>query len=348
MGFDIREETFEQAADEVAAVLNETREHPIHEKRSEWLYRNNPDGAAVLWTVRDTDTGQLAGFTVALPRRMLVEHQPRTCWNCADFSIRPKFRTLGVAIKLRRAAKMGVDEGRVDFLYANPNERMEVIHAKVGHQPVGRMIRHARVLRSATYLGDRLKSRAVGTLAGGIVDPLLGLSQRIRTPRATYHTRLLEATGFDERFDELFEQAAAGLPIVGVRDRRYLQWRYADNPIYESEVLVAEEGDRLRGYLVFRVEDGVGHIKDLFPPGDPHVARDLLAAAYRIGRRSGLISLSTSVLEGSPLSPALRENGFRPRSDGSRMFAYAADDRPWHDAVTRSDSWFMIEGDRDV
>ena len=54
----------------------------------------------------------MAGFTVAIPRRMRVDGSPCVCWNCADFSVAPKFRVLGVAVKLRRASREGVDAAR--------------------------------------------------------------------------------------------------------------------------------------------------------------------------------------------------------------------------------------------
>jgi len=67
------------------------------------------------------------------------------CWNCGDFSVDQKYRSLGIALKLRRAAKNAVDKGTVDALYAHPNERMAVIYQRVGHTCIGQMNRFAKV-----------------------------------------------------------------------------------------------------------------------------------------------------------------------------------------------------------
>jgi len=113
-------------------------------------------------------------------------------------------------------------------------------------------------------------------------------------------------------------------------------------------VVTAEDNGRLRGYLVFTVDEGVGHIKDLFPPGDETVLRDLIAGVIRIGRQQRLTSLSFAALEGNPVLPLLQEFGFRLRPGTSRMFAYGAEGRPWSESVTDEDAWFLTVGDRDV
>jgi hypothetical protein len=348
MPFDIREESLDDALSDVLTTLQATRTHAIDKSRLDWLYRENPDGPAVLWTARDSESGRIAGFTVALPRRILVDGELASCWNCADFSILPKFRSLGVALKLRRAATIEIDAGRADFLYANPNQRMAVIHQKVGHAGIGRMVRHARVLRSARYLKVRLGSSAAGTLAGSIVDPLLWANDILRRRRPAGGTSLIGPAFFDDRFDRLFQASTSAARIVGVRDARYLNWRYRSNPLYESQLIECERVGQLSGYLIFRVIDGVAHIKDLFPPNDAHTVRDLLSEMIRTGRRLGLSGLSTSLLAGNPHESFLREFGFRPRQNGSQFYVYAAGTAPCRQAVTDDNSWFMMEGDRDV
>src|SRR5579872_5481225 len=126
--YEVQEIPANSVGESIIALFNQTRRYKRDATRFDWLYFKNPDGPAVLWTVKESATGELAGFTVALPRRMLVDGIVRCCWNCADFSIHPNHRSLGPAIKLRRAAKDAINAGQVDFLYAHPNEQMEVIH----------------------------------------------------------------------------------------------------------------------------------------------------------------------------------------------------------------------------
>lgn len=346
--FQVREEPLAAARDEAVALLGATRGKPIDGTRFDWLYRQNPDGPAVLWAVRDSKTGEMAGFTVALPRRIVVDGEQRLCWNGADFSMHPKYRTLGPAIKLRRAAKAAVDAGRVDFLYAHPNDRMAKIHERVGHTPVGRMLRYAKVLKTGPYLQRRLKNRLLAGAVGGVLDVALRISDQAFRRRLSTNVQLGRTATFDERFDRLFAESANSARIIGVRDAQYLNWRYAENPLYESQVLTAEENGRLRGYLVFTVDKATGHIKDLFPPADDTVVCDLIAAMIRIGREQGLMNLSIIALESNPLLPLFETFGFRLRPESSRMFAYGSEGRPWSESATQHADWFLTAGDRDV
>jgi len=348
MSFEVIEQSLNAARDEAIAVLNQTRRHATDEARFDWLYRGNPDGEAVLWAVRKVATGEMAGFTVALPRRMMVDGQLRTCWNGADFSIRPEFRALGPAIKLRRAAKVGIDAGRADFLYAHPNERMAVIHSKVGHFPVGRMRRYAKVLRSGPYIERKVGNKRVAAAAGTIIDPLVRLAGRESRHRSKLDIAAVSPARFDDRYDRLFEEHTNCSRVVGVRDARYLNWRYAENPLYQTHALEAREGNRLLGYLLFIAESDVLQIKDVFPPGNEAAARDLIAGVIREGRKRRLQSASITTLEGNSLDPLLAEFGFHPRAETSEMFAYAPESSPLRDVVLDAHSWFVTVGDRDV
>ncbi|QDT46434.1 hypothetical protein Pan258_04530 [Symmachiella dynata] len=348
MPFEIVEESLDVARDDAIAVLDATRQHAVDRSRFQWLYCDNPDGPAVLWAIRKTETGEMAGFTVALPRRMLVDGQLRHAWNGADFSILPRFRTLGLALKLRRAAKNGVDDQRVDFLYAHPNEKMAVIHAKVGHSPIGEMVRYAKVLRTAPYIQRKVGNNALATVGGAMLDPLLRIAGAETRHRAKCNTSLMDITNIDERFDKLFANAAPARGVIGVRDSRYLRWRYAENPLETAQVIIAEENGQLCGYLVMTTQQDMGVIKDLFPMDRPEVARDLLATAIRQGRKQGLNSLSFTMLCSNPLVSSLVKFGFRQRSGLSQMYGYAPESSELRATLLDVNAWWLTVGDRDV
>jgi len=348
MAFRVYQEGLDEARDEAIATLQATRDRPIDRRHYDWLYRENPDGQAVLWSIRKEETGEMAGFTVALPRRVLADGRPRTCWNGADFSIRPKFRTLGVAVKLRRAAREGVDAGCVDFLYANPNAKMQIIHEKVGHWPVGAMVRYAKPLRSEEYLRRRFGGRWLPAVAGKVADRVLRLRSAERRHRPTFSTCIVESPRFDDRFDRLFEVVDSGRRVVGVRDSRYLDWRYVRNPLYQTHAVLARDGDSLAGYVLFVLEDAIAHVKDVLSPADGRVARDLLARLIRHAAKLRLAGISAVVLEGHPIVDILRDFGFARREDSSQMFAYVPPASPLARVVLKPKSWLFSVGDRDL
>ena len=348
--YQVFEENLDDARDDALALLSATRQGAAtDQRRYEWLYRENPDGNAVLWSIRKAKTAEMAGFTVVLPRRMIVDGAPRLCWIGADFSIYPKYRSLGVAMKLRRAAKTAIDEGRASFLYAHPNERMQIIHEKVGHAPVGTMVRYAKPLRFDPYLRKRLGDHWLSTAVGKLCESVTRLRSREGKDLPSCSTRLVESPRFDDRFDRLFEQAATCRRVIGVRDSRYLDWRYTRNPLYKTHALLAEDGDRLIGYALFVLgQDGVVQVKDVFAAQHDSVERDLIGALIAQARRDSRTSISIAILEGHPIADTLGEFGFVRRPDCSQMVSYAPPDSPLHDVLREARSWLICVGDRDV
>ncbi len=348
MTYRVYEENLDEARDEAVAALAATRSQEPDVRRYDWLYRGNPDGEAVLWTIRKESTGQMAGFTVVLPRRAVVDGQPHHCWNGADFSIYPKFRALGVAVKLRRAAKEAIDDGRADFLYAHPNAKMQLIHERAGHAPIGSMVRYAKPLKAEPYLRNRIRNRTLAAAAGKLVDAGWWLGRCGRSYRYGSDVEVVVAPVFDDRFDRLFEEAAAVRRVIGVRDARYLRWRYTDNPLYRTHAVLAKSEGKLRGYALFTVKDRVAHVKDVLVAGNGNTQRDLVARLIKHARRLRLTSVSAVVLQGHPLVDTLNSFGFAQREDRSQMFGYTRPTDPLRDVVLSPDAWLVSMGDRDV
>jgi hypothetical protein len=139
-----------------------------------------------------------------------------------------------------------------------------------------------------------------------------------------------------------------GYPVIGVRDAQYLRWRYADNPMSRTHMLVAEESGRLAGYVLYVQVGNEAHLKDIFPMHRREVVAALVSQLTRIGYRAGWRSLSLTLLETNPLRPLLAALGFRQREETTQMFGYCPDDRPWATAVYDCHSWRLTVGDRDV
>ena len=348
IAFQVHEEDLDDVRDEAIATLVETRSIDIPQARYDWLYRDNPDGPAVLWSIREEATGEMAGFSMALPRRVLVDGRRCVCWNGGDLSVRPQFRRQGAATQLRVAAMQGVDAGRVDFFYNHPNAQSQPVYEKAGYFLIGTMVRYAKPLKTEEYIRRRLGGRLLAAGAGKITDSVLMLSSRERRHRTHCSTRVIQSPRFDQRFDALFAAAATGRRIVGVRDARYLDWRYTRNPLYKTQAILAEQRGELAGYVLFSVDDAVVHVRDLFTSADSPAGDDLVVALIDHARRMGKRGISAIVLEDNPLERSLIRFGFRRREDSSQMTGYAPAERELRPMIADQLSWFLTVGDRDV
>lgn len=345
---EVTEESLDSSGDEALELLNLTRNHEVTSERFDWLYKNNPHGPAVMWSVRDSETGKMVGFTVCLPRKMLVNGEERLAWNGADFSIHPKYRSLGPAVKLRRAAKEQIDLGRADFLYAHPNEKMALIHSRVGHYSVGTMVRYAKPVRTGKYLSSAGIPKWLATAGSKVLDPIYCTTQGLRLKKPKHGYRTVENMEFDRRFDDLFQNHSHRHPVIGVRDSAYLNWRYRHNPLYETHAVLAEVDGNLTGYLLFKIDEDSISIKDLFPVHNPEIVQGLLRSLADWGYRERLSSLSFTLLETNPSIALLKEFGFGQRAETSQMFEYTPVGNDDSSILKNSDNWFISVGDRDV
>jgi hypothetical protein len=308
----------------------------VPEARFDWLYRRNPDGVSTAWFVLDETSGEIAGGTAVFPRRVQVQGRPGhvTAWNCGDFCIMPRYRAGGAAIKLRRAARNGVDAGMAAFLYAHPNDRMLPIHLRVGHQPLGRMIRLARPTRLA-------RRDAVGRL--GNIGLRLARVDRL----GSVDDYEIASTSLPAEIDGLFDRTRHTLGTALVRDRQYLTWRFLEYPLCEYRFVLARRKGALSGYLVYAVTGGQLHIKDWIGT-DARAVRTLFSAAVSEAIAAGAASASVTLLENHRDRELIARLGYGRRPETSTAIVYAPAAFDGRDGVTSAAAWYMTVGDRDV
>ena len=338
MSVSIVEANVDRDLEKMRATLNANRTRQATLERFQWLYLTNPDGRARAWLAVDDATGETAGFTAVFPRRIRpAGASPVVAWNCGDFSIHQKYRAGGVAVKLRRAAREGVDRGDSPFLYAHPNDRMLPVHMRVGHKALAHMVRYGKVLRANTGMKtvDGLSS-AVLRFAG--LDVFAGRGADVEL--ATSWPSPSEMDALDERI-----RGRMGTALV--RDAAYLAWRFQRNPFERAELLLTRREGRLTGYLAFLVNDGHCSVKDWL--GENRDDRDALFAFLLAElRRRAVARVSVIALETHPDLPRLRQFGFSKRPDTSTAVVYAAEGYSAKAAVLDPAAWYMTVGDRDV
>ncbi len=332
-------------------LRNRTRyeENEIFEARFDWAYRDNPHGPGRAWLALDQSKNQVVGFTSAFPRRVWVAGKLLTGWNCADFSIDQEYRTLGVAMKLRRAAKDCVDRGEFDFLFAHPNDRMRAVHEKVGHQAIGKMVRYAAVLRLDDKLegmvGNKLAAHALATLG----NPFLHFITPGRAVAGQYDFSLVEEKEFGPEYDQLFERVIGQHRVIVQRDSAYLTWRFLHNPLYRVRSLRMQRGEKLHGYVLFYEAQGAARAMEWLVEGQESEMRLLLRALIYHLRKARINSISLRMHDMNPWLGVAQQLGFRYRDDAtSTVIAYAKDSQPYAATILDGKNWFMTVGDRDI
>ncbi len=352
MSIIIKEADLDQDRDILIELLRKNRskiaEDFPFEARYDWLYKNNPHGRAKAWLAIDGATAEAVGFTIAIPRKMIVNGKNIICWNCADFSVNKKYRTLGVAIKLRKAAKEGVDNGQVKFLYAHPNNNMLVVHLKAGHQIIGTMHRYAKYLQLDQKINKHIGSNKLSRILSCVGNFVLVLTRikefQFRKKNGNY---FIKNDRLCHEYDELFKRLQKNYVVCGIRDQIYLKWRYLNNPLYKSDIF-AIYTEKLVGYIIYVIKENAVNIKDIFCENKT-TAEYLLANFIVECRKQSICSISISFLDSFPLINVFKSFFFKCRSDSlSSMVVYSNCDSELSSILLDGSNWYVTVGDRDV
>jgi len=116
---------------------------------------------------------------------------------------------------------------------------------------------------------------------------------------------------FDDRIEELFDEAAKPFDYLIVRGKDYMNWRYCDPAAGSFRIRAAEQHGRLLGYSVFKLAEGEGYIADLLAlPGRTDVVRSLIEDALHLFRRAGVERVTCWMISRHPYNGILRRYGF--------------------------------------
>jgi hypothetical protein len=348
MAIVIREADLIEDQNLLVCTLNQNRTRITDKRRYHWLYLDNPFGKAKAWIAIDDRKAAIAGFTAVFPRLMSVDGKEMLCWNCGDFSINRSYRSLGVAVQLRSAATRIVNEGQVPFLYAHPNDRMKIVHLRAGHKVIGQMVRFAMPLRIDRCLPLLPGISWISSGWGWASNTLRSISKQSRRLKQSFRAEIIDGFAVDAPFNSLLEEVRGRLPIFGLRNYEYLNWRFGMNPMVQLRTLLLYRIGQLVGYAFYSLKDEAMDVNDLFCLPEQDVSDALITCLTNTGWDHRARSVSVTLLESNPLIQSLVRVGYRRRPETSSVIVHAAPGVPWGPMLQDKTNWFMTVGDRDV
>ncbi len=306
---------------ELLSILHANLPALPHERRFDWLYRNNPDGPAWSWFVCE-GPGRVVGTTSLFPRSMWVGDKPKMCGQVGDFAIASSHRSLGPALLLQRATFWPVDQGALAFCYDCPPHPagMSTFH-RLGMRPNCRIDRYALPMRVDRIALEKLRvASAFPAAAGNLV---LWLGRRWTSRRMAGSLEVSEHVGpFGEEFSHL--DAVIKKPDV-IRARRsaaVLNWRYREDPLQQYEVLTARSKGELKAFAVLRVTSEVVTIVDLFGTELHEATISLISAIVERFERTHQ-TVEAFLATGCESIGHFLKMSFRLRSEAAHVVAYA-------------------------
>lgn len=307
-----------------------------------WLYEDAPTPADTVFLLRAhsgrTGDVHVVGTNGAHVRRFQLAHgaglEASHVGLCSDLAVESAHRTLQPAIKLVKAVTSFAG-ATYPMTYGFPNEKAKAVVVRAGFKVLGKMTRHVRVLRHASYASRVQERREIPkTLAWAVergaetvamrgVGALIDVATLARHPKEQLLARsryeLAWESSFDSRFDRLWHAAKLGYEIIGERTAKFLAWRY---PHCEIATLVRRgagpaKSRELDAYaIVHRDAANKAFLLDVFGFVDAldSLFELLLPALWW----QGSPSVSVSFLGAPALAPILEARGFEARPAESR------------------------------
>jgi hypothetical protein len=152
----------------------------------------------------------------------------------------------------------------------------------------------------------------------------------------------------DDQFDSFWQKASSLFPIMGIRNRNYLTWRYLQHPTRNYAIYRAKKSGEMKGYIVLRNVDLLNFksavIVDLLAMDEGTLSL-LVEKGIQRSREEGINLLGFMVPRGHFYYKILRRNGFLPSLKTFTFLIYPHSDR---EIVLSPEKWYVTWGDTDV
>lgn len=239
------EETLFAFLDEVYASLPAKRSRTLWR----WQYEQNPfasPGSYTTWVCWHGD--RIVGQRPLMPFRLCVDGEVVSAVWAPDFMIRPDYRGRGIGLRLVEA----VLRQEPAFVAIDSSAGALRIYEKLGCVRLPDVQRFIFWQRTGLALQRRMPA-GMARLLAPLVDRLLRVRRLLFREPAADRFEIVELDGFDRRFEDLWQRSKPDGLLLACRQPDLLDWRYGQASWIKSRILVAQRGDRLIGYLIWRM-----------------------------------------------------------------------------------------------
>lgn len=295
-----------------------------------WKFLANPAGRQITLAVRDD--GRIIGQFAGLPADAIAPGGRFVLSQGIDHMVDPDAQKQGVfAAMTRHFVATFLPPAQDVVFYSYPLAHKHGIDQRISS--AAQLVHPVRALRWDLARSEPWR-RDTGTWRTG--------RERVRRVQR-----------FPAGVDRFWERTVApGVGVSIVRDRRYLNWRYAECPDVPYALLIAESRitGRTHGVAVLRFgwfAERIAPLCELMaPPDDRAVLALLLGACHDLAREQGLASVLTWAPRGTTLHPALRELGY-VEEETPFLLTQIADANAQRAAACRA-RWTYGMGDSDI
>jgi len=309
-----------------------------------WLFKG-PVKMPVLGYLAEIDSKIIAAY-IKIPYLLKIANKrvvaycggPIVAEGCRGNWVYPR-----LALKVFSAVKRY--EGVV---YGFPNRVITFLVKKVLMEPIKEIPEYVKIFTPEFLVNRKFKNRLISKL----LLPLAWLKlsfQPSRSFNGPVDMEIKKIDIFDERINDFWEKVSSDYPIILVRDKEYLNWRYVEEPHKKNTIFIAEKGGQILGYIIFNImqRNDRGYycaILDLLTIKDDSVILKLLSFTinFLLNEKIDVVTFLTS---DSFQSKALNKLGFVKGKYSKKLIAVSYSPDFNASFFLDSGSWFITGGE---
>jgi len=321
------------------------------DNKYQWIYEQNPDGKAMVWLVRDTETGEYVGMTSLFPRNILYMNHKQLSTIGGDLFICPSHRSLKAAIMLQRAVLAAVDMGATSSIYTFPNRQAALIMRRVGFKHIDPMVRMVWILRSEEQLQKRGINKFLSKIFSLPIDLYLWRKSFTSARFVKHNLECINLQSFDQRYEGLWDRCKKHFSISLDKNTSYMNWKYISDPDSHSKIfcVIDNSNNKMYGCIVYRQDELSIEIRDLILDENDRVNRFFVYQFLKFIKPLKPDSAYVSVLDNSSMKARLQKLGFMQGSKGRDIFYYNSTHSSTDmSAMSESRNWLLMNCDDDT
>lgn len=328
-------------------VFGEQEGDKLEEKFWKWEFNENPDGKGLIYIVESEH--QIIGHFADIPRGFSVRGEVVLGTLSLDLMVHPDYWRRGIFSAMGRYGAQRVKRENGLFMTAFPI-RIETILGlkKIGWKEVAELPVLVYPIRFRGILNRYFHFPPLSLLFGGVARLFYLLFFGWKKKREKVEIEIERVDGLDDRFDDFWQKASSLFPIMGIRDRNYLTWRYLRHPTRNYAIYRAKKSEEMKGYIVLRKVDLLNFksaiIVDLLAM-DEGTLSALVERGIQHSREEGIDLLGFMVPRGHFYYKILRGNGFLPSLKTFVLMIYPHSERG---IFLSREKWYVNWGDTDV
>lgn len=284
-----------------------------------WKYRDNPFG--VNMTAMAVGDDKIIGSNHGFNLNIKIGDKTLLCGQSTDLAVHPDYRRMGVATKIGEMKSRLKEDNNVSLIYViteNPiviKDNVEKHGRPTFPYSLYELMRtkdirlHLEMTKSTDIFRNQIGYYVIKIL-NSIGNFFI---HRSRLPESEY--KISEINVFDDRINEFYDRIKEHFKFIVERSQDYLNWRYCDFRGGDYVVRQFEEGGRVLGYVVLRVnrfkkEYPTGYVVDLLtPPERPDVAEALVSDAVGYFDRQGVNVVRYWIIKNHPYEKTFKKCG---------------------------------------